>query len=131
LFTLALLLTACDGETDEVESGGSGESGETGLESCAPRPDYPEVFSSCSGAASCGVSGYACASQTGMDPVSSPAYCTNSCTMDSECTTFSECSAVSTCVGVCVLECADGKQCPDGMMCLPDVTNGVTSYYCF
>jgi hypothetical protein len=132
LLGLAFVLAACD-----ADEGGSGETGETGPEECAPRPSYPEVYSSCAGAATCGVSGYACASQTGKDPEFNQAYCTNSCTMDSECSTIPECSAVSICVrpeggtGICALECANGKQCPGNMMCLPDVTDGVTVYYCF
>ena len=137
LVVLALLSTACTSEADEAGSSETGESGETDGEACAPRPAYPEVYSSCAGAATCGISGYACASQSGQDPEFSPAYCASSCMMDSECPTISECSAVTTCVrpsggtGVCALECADGKQCPDNMMCLPDVTDGVTYYYCF
>lgn len=135
---LALLLTACDGEAEEGETGESSESGETAGEGCAPRPAYPEVYSSCAGAATCGVSGYACASQTGQDPEFNPAYCASSCMMDSECPAIPACSAVSTCVrpsgagtGVCALDCADGKQCPNDMMCLPDTINGETFYFCF
>jgi hypothetical protein len=134
LLAFALLSTACTSEADEA---GSAETGETAAEACAPRPVYPETYSSCAGAATCGVSGYACASQSGLSAVYNPAYCASACQMDSQCPTIPECSAVSTCVspnggaGVCALECADGKQCPDGMMCLPDITDGVTFYYCF
>ena len=143
--TLALALAGCAREGDDVgsdagtsaESDSSAESGETGFESCAPRPLFPEVYSSCAGAAHCGASGHACASQTGQDPEFNEAYCTSSCMMDSECPSIPECSAVTTCVrpdggtGVCALDCADGKQCPDDMTCMPDVVDGAMVYFCF
>lgn len=105
---------------------------------CEPRPVYPELYSSCTGAGTCGSDDRVCAYQAGADPAMAPAYCTTYCTFDVECPSVGTCTATPLCItqtgggtGVCALDCADGKQCPADMMCLEDVDNGGVRHLCF
>ena len=134
--------TARDGKGDESDEGSEGSEGdvqatETGAPSCAPRPEYPEVYSSCTGMNSCGGVGV-CAYQVGSDPAMDPAYCTSYCMFDVECPTIGTCTATPICLtqsgggtGVCALDCGEGKECPEGMECLEDMDSGGIRYLCF
>jgi hypothetical protein len=111
---------------------------DTGASSaCDPRPEYPEVYSSCTGMTTCDGEGI-CAYQVGMDPAMDPAYCTSYCMFDLECPSVGACTATPICLtpsgggtGACALDCGDGKQCPEGMECLEDMDSGGIRYICF
>lgn len=136
---LALLGLACDdtGEESGQTTGSEESAGETEAEACAERPVFPELYSSCAGAAHCGESGNACASQTGQDPVYNQAFCTKSCYMDADCPAVGDCSATPVCIapaggqGVCALDCDEGRQCPSNMMCLSDLDPENPRNLCF
>lgn len=140
---LALSGTACaastaaeDASSTSAEGNATG-TGESGGSCAEARPAFPEPYSSCAGAGHCGASDNRCASPTGLDPVSNPAFCTFNCTADFECPT-TECSAQTVCIipnnggtGLCALDCSDGKQCPEGMVCLEDMNGNELNYLCF
>lgn len=111
---------------------------DTGAPACDPRPEYPEVYASCTGMTSCGGGGRVCAYQAGMDPTMDPAYCTTYCTFSVECPAVGTCTAEPICLtpsgggtGACALDCGEGKQCPEGMECLEDTDSGGIRYICF
>jgi hypothetical protein len=119
-----------DGEDD-------GPVTDTGAPACDPRPEYPELYSSCTGMTSCNGE-RVCAYQVGMDPTMDPAYCTSYCMLDLECPSVGACTATPLCLtpsgsgtGACALDCGDGKQCPEGMECLEDMDSGGLRYICF
>jgi len=137
---LALAPLACAGGSDDTAEASADEAAtntETGVEACAARPSFPEVYSSCAGAAHCGATDNTCASQTGRNPVSSWAFCTKSCIDDSDCEGVGDCTATAVCVapgggtGVCALDCDQGQQCPEGMMCLSDLDPNMPRDLCF
>ena len=123
---------------DAVHDGGSGSEGTSESPACEPRPEYPEVYSSCTGMTSCDGGGRVCAYQVGMDPAMDPAYCTAYCMFDLECPSAGTCTARPICLtpsgggtGACALDCGDGKECPEDMECLEDMDSGSVRYICF
>lgn len=139
--TTSIALLGCTESADESSDGDgtadTADTTDTMAEACGERPAFPELYSSCAGAGHCGASGLTCASQTGMDPVSNQAFCTQSCMNDEDCASVGDCSATAVCiipggsVGVCALDCADNKQCPENMMCLSDLDPDMPRDLCF